>query len=344
MKPFLQLVILVAVVLGGIFVLGGSSDLSVTRDTLIPSLKNEPSSEPLTFVMTGDVMLGRNVRHLMQINGEGFPFTHVEPIFADADAVVVNLEGPITSLDAPDPRVSPEQPYPMRFAFDPVVANTLASAGITHVSLANNHAGDQGQQGRKDTRTSLEESNIKYFGETRTINPETHLRFAGHDVAFIGVDVTVAPLDIRSIKEEIGRVGTTTHVIAFMHWGDEYQLVHNATQESIAHALIDAGVDAVVGSHPHVVQDIEVYNGAPIFYSLGNFIFDQYWNADVESGLALRITHDDGGERYELIPIDGNHSQPKLMEEPERQAFLDALAGRSQAELGEGIRSGVIDL
>lgn len=314
------------------------SELPVLRDVI------EKPVEPFTFVMVGDVMLGRTVRNRMRASGNDLSFVNVAPIFAGADAVVVNLEGPITTLDAPDERVSPEQPYSMRFAFDPIAAQVLRTAGVTHVSLANNHAGDQGKQGREDTKIQLNDAGVEYFGAPWKLDVGTvaHVRPEGHDIALIGIDATIALPDMVELAREIESFGTSTHIVVMMHWGDEYQPVHNATQEAIAHALIDAGVDAVVGSHPHVIQDIEVYNGAPIFYSLGNFIFDQYWNADVRSGLALRITHDETGERYQLVPIDGNHAQPKLMEEPARQTLLDALALRSQAELAESIKAGLL--
>lgn len=345
MRSFFRFVIFCLLVFG-VLSFVSTSAISTPFQPAFLSERDEPFVEPFTFVMVGDVMLGRHVRKLMRANGEGFPFVNTAPLFDGADVVVVNLEGPITELDAPDARVSEEFPFSMRFAFDPVAASALADAGVTHVSLANNHAGDQGAQGRKDTRTHLEHAGIAYFGALGelAVGSVAHLRPTGHDITIIGLDATVAPLDISGVAREIASFGTSTHIVAFMHWGDEYQPIHNATQEAIAHALVDAGVDAVVGSHPHVVQDIEVYKGAPIFYSLGNFIFDQYWNDNVESGLALRIEHTKDGESYELIPVDGNHSQPTLMEEPARQAFLDALALRSQGELAESIRVGVIDI
>ncbi|MDQ5927735.1 MAG: hypothetical protein QG633_173 [Patescibacteria group bacterium] len=337
MKLFIRLVILCIFAFSIVFAIGRLGDHQISE---LPVLRNviEKPVEPFTFVMVGDVMLGRTVRNRMRASGNNLPFVNVGPIFTDADAVVVNLEGPITTLDAPDERVSPEQPYSMRFAFDPVVAEVLRDAGVTHVSLANNHAWDQGVQGYKDTRIQLEQNRVEYFG----FNDVAHLRPEGQNITLIGLDATMAPLDIIETSREIESFGTSTHIVVMMHWGDEYQPVHNAFQETIAHALIDAGVDAVIGSHPHVIQDIEVYNGAPIFYSLGNFIFDQYWNADVRSGLALRITHDETGERYQLVPIDGNHAQPKLMEEPARQALLDALAARSQPDLAESIKAGLL--
>jgi poly-gamma-glutamate synthesis protein (capsule biosynthesis protein) len=343
MKRFIRFCIVLFFAFSVIYTIDGLGNRSLPEIPILRDVIEKPL-EPFTFVMVGDVMLGRTVRNRMRVSGDDMPFVNVAPIFAGADAVVANLEGPITTLDAPDERVSPEQPYSMRFAFDPVAAQVLRDAGVTHVSLANNHVGDQGIQGKADTRENLTAMGVEYFGAPWKLDVGTvaHVRPEGHDVAFIGIDATIAPPNLTQLSREIESFGTSTHIVVMMHWGDEYQPVHNATQETVAHTLIDAGVDAVIGSHPHVVQDIEVYNGAPIFYSLGNFIFDQYWNADVRSGLALRITHDEMGERYQLVPIDGNHAQPKLMEEPARQALLDALAARSQSELAESIKAGLL--
>ncbi len=343
MRWFIRFAIILIFVVSVAFAVSNNGIPGVGEPS-IPHTITEESIKPFTFVVVGDVMLGRTIRDRMRASGDNLPFVNVAPIFADADAVVANLEGPITTLDAPDERVSPEQPYSMRFAFDPIAAQVLRNAGITHVSLANNHAGDQGIQGKEDTRANLTAAGVEYFGAPWKLDVGTvsHIRPEGHDSALIGIDATIAPPDLSELSREIASFGTSTHIIVMMHWGDEYQPVHNATQEEIAHTLIDAGVDAVIGSHPHVIQDIEVYKGAPIFYSLGNFVFDQYWNGDVRSGLALRITHDSSGQQYELLPIDSNHAQPKLMEEPERQMLLDALAARSQPELAESIRAGLL--
>lgn len=346
MKTFFELFIVFLIALGILFVF----DHFGQGDTL-PSKKGDmredvcrnsrdkvkPCPVPFTYMAVGDVMLGRNVRNLMRAHGDEYPFAFTAPLFENADAVVINLEGPITSLDAPDERVGPDQPYSMRFAFDVSSADALARAGVTHASLANNHAWDQGVQGNEDTKQQLERVGILYFDEEQNATTSSP-----HNIVFVGLDDTIAPVDIDAVTQTLASFDSGAHVVVFIHWGDEYELVHKARQEQLAHALVDAGVDAIIGGHPHVVQDIEVYNGAPIFYSLGNFIFDQYWERSVETGLALRITHSTDGVRYELIPIDGNHSQPKLMEGVERQAVLDALAERSQPDLESMIRDGAL--
>jgi poly-gamma-glutamate synthesis protein (capsule biosynthesis protein) len=106
--------------------------------------------------------------------------------------------------------------------------------------------------------------------------------------------------------------------------------------------LIDAKVDLVIAHHPHVVQEIEQYKNKLIFYSLGNFIFDQYFSKDVEESLAVRMTLSNDDAQFELIPIKGNHSQPIPMNEAEKQVFLKTLSARSTPALKAAIESGKI--
>jgi hypothetical protein len=117
--------------------------------------------------------------------------------------------------------------------------------------------------------------------------------------------------------------------IAYVHWGTEYELAHNAAQETLAHVLIDAGADAVIGHHPHVVQDVAFYKDKPIFYSLGNFIFDQYWDTDVQTGLGVRMTIDDGSIAYEAIPFTtaGSRVQPTIMQDADAHTLFTRIFG-----------------
>ena len=78
-------------------------------------------------------------------------------------------------------------------------------------------------------------------------------------------------------------------MVVFSHWGVEYSPASTDSMKSLAHQFIDAGADLVVGSHPHVIEPMEIYNGKRIYYSLGNFIFDQYFNEDVRNGLGVTV-------------------------------------------------------
>jgi poly-gamma-glutamate synthesis protein (capsule biosynthesis protein) len=98
--------------------------------------------------------------------------------------------------------------------------------------------------------------------------------------------------------------GTGRLVIVYTHWGVEYATTSSAYSHELAHSFIDAGADIVVGSHPHVMQERELYQGRYVYYSLGNFMFDQYWSDEVRRGLLLRVTLSPAGvSRVEEIPI-----------------------------------------
>jgi poly-gamma-glutamate synthesis protein (capsule biosynthesis protein) len=133
--------------------------------------------------------------------------------------------------------------------------------------------------------------------------------------------------------------------IAFIHWGDEYVRVHNAEQQALAHALVDHGIDAVIGHHPHVMQDVEKYGGVPIFYSLGNLVFDQYFSDDVQEGYMLSLSISKRDITYTLHPYESrtHRSSPRLMEGDTRTDVLYELLTKNYFT-EEEIQSGTFSL
>ena len=129
----------------------------------------------------------------------------------------------------------------------------------------------------------------------------------------------------------------------YVHWGDEYELVHNAKQRDLAEKLIAAGVDLIIGHHPHVVQDIEVIDGVPVLYSLGNFIFDQYFSTEVQIGYTVDLVLSSTSQKVNLVPHTAQaKTQPRLMTETEKIGFHEALAHRSDPTLTNAIKAGLI--
>lgn len=199
----------------------------------------------------------------------------------------------------------------MRFFFDPSVVEALTKIGFSHLSVANNHIFDQGRAGANDTFTNLTNAGIEAIGyrDGTTLGSIATTTLRGHDIAFIALDTTTTPHDLDDIEEELAPLGEDIFITSFLHWGNEYETVHSDEQEEFAHALIDRGVDLIIGAHPHVVQDIEEYNGARIYYSLGNFIFDQYWNESVRDGLMVLVTLDGDDTSFTDISITSDHSK-----------------------------------
>jgi poly-gamma-glutamate synthesis protein (capsule biosynthesis protein) len=126
------------------------------------------------------------------------------------------------------------------------------------------------------------------------------------------LDATLTRHDTQKLAEELALFSEDVFVVVFLHWGNEYETLHTKSQEDFAHFFIDSGVDLVVGAHPHVVQDVETYNGKRIYYSLGNFVFDQYWNEEVQTGLMVKVVLEGDSVTYEDITITSDHSQPYI--------------------------------
>ena len=133
-------------------------------------------------------------------------------------------------------------------------------------------------------------------------------------------------------------------LIIFMHWGQEYQFANSYSQQNLSHKMIDAGADLIIGCHPHVVQNIEIYKEKLVFYSLGNFILDQYFSEETQQGLAVKLEIYTEKLVFRLFPIQSHLSQPSLMEKEKADKFLEALSQRSSQELAGEIKAGTIEI
>jgi len=133
-------------------------------------------------------------------------------------------------------------------------------------------------------------------------------------------------------------------LIVSLHWGEEYKLINSLAQQKLAHQIIEAGADLIIGHHPHVVQNIEKYQGKLIFYSLGNFIFDQYFSPDTQQGLAVGLEIYPDRLFFRLFPLQINLSQPVLMKKNKASEFLIQLAKRSDDKLVDEIKDGIIKI
>ncbi|MDQ5954573.1 MAG: cap protein [Patescibacteria group bacterium] len=253
------------------------------------------------LIFGGDIMLDRGVKNSTMKNFGGdysLLFKNLE-IFKEADIVFANLEGPASDLGE-------DLGSLYSFRMDQSVVPALKGAGISILSVANNHVGDWGREAYEDTLDILKENEIYYTGGGKTsIEAEqpTIIEKNGIKVGYLGFsDVgpnwmaaseTIPGLLLANnprfaeiIKNASQQVD---HLIVSFHWGDEYQDIHNARQELLAHKAIDNGAKIVVGHHPHVAQDIEVYKNGYIIYSLGNLIFDQAFSEKVMQGLLIEI-------------------------------------------------------
>ena len=121
---------------------------------------------------------------------------------------------------------------------------------------------------------------------------------------------------LQAIQEEKAQ---GNFIIFFPHWGNEYEKKASDIQKEIARKVVQAGADIVIGAHPHVIQNVETHDSKPIFYSLGNFVFDQWFSEDVKYGLALLLTFSERNiESIELKPFYRARYHPKWLIGEER--------------------------
>lgn len=294
---------------------------------------------PTTISFAGDIMLDRGVEQMMNKNGLFYPFQKIEQALKESDIVVGNLEGPIAQ-DPPQFAATS-----MVFAFSSEAIEALHFSHFNLFSLANNHTSNIGQQALTETKELLEEADIDFVGDPIDCNQDPLLE--KDDIVFLAFNKTF-PLncsdnEIVDVVKEARNLNPERLMIVMFHWGNEYQLKSSTSQQELAHLIIDAGADLIIGHHPHVVQEIGEYKEKLIFYSLGNFIFDQYFSEETRQGLVVELEIWPDKLVYYLLPIQSELSQPFLMLEPEKQKFLRELANRSSASLSEKIELGVIE-
>lgn len=287
---------------------------------------------PGTAIFTGDIMLGRAVERIMNRTDDSYPFLRIENIISHADVAVGNFEASI-------PEIHTETPD---FGFQLSVRSDYVSAikkhGFDIVGIANNHAFDFGMSGLTHMRSVLEENELTVFGDPNEVNESSTavVSLGSSKLGILAVHAVYKDLDIPEIKKQIQNLDAKSNlVLVYIHWGTEYETLHTKEQERMAHALIDAGADGVIGHHPHVVEDIEVYNGKPIFYSLGNLIFDQYFSEEVERGLLVEVSILPDTVVFTPIPVSSikSRSQPSLFPVDEQNAVLTELFMRSTSTL-----------
>ncbi|MFA6405071.1 MAG: CapA family protein [Candidatus Paceibacterota bacterium] len=263
----------------------------------IDSKKENYSADNVIKVMIGgDVMLDRGIRLLGNKYGYDSLFANIAPLFKRADIVAINLEGPITSTSSqtllPDGKTTDS----FTFTFAREVATTLSNAGITIVSLANNHSDNFGMNGIEETRENLDNVGIKYFGNpwNSTSNEEIMCK-KEICIAFVGYNSFRSGFD-RIVSRVKTLIEQDNFVIVMPHWGEEYSPSPTDKMKLEAKELVDAGAKVIVGSHSHIIGENEWLGDVPVYYSLGNLLFDQYFSPETMKGMVVElfIANNDG--------------------------------------------------
>ena len=240
----------------------------------------------------GDTMLGGQAQPLLDRHGYDYPLAGIRHLWDDAHLVVANHEAPLTSHPEPAAKVDTGSKR-YWYKAHPSSAHTLAEHGIRVVSLANNHVSDFGAQGVLDTMASLDAAGIAHCGagssDTEARRPAI-AQVNGLRVGFLSVmqryDMYVADdvyarrgrpgparLRMSRLGPDIARLRSQVDLcVVLVHWGRNYRDI-TSLQQRLSEQITAAGPDLVVGHHPHIAQRVEVRNGVPVLYSLGNAAF-----------------------------------------------------------------------
>jgi poly-gamma-glutamate synthesis protein (capsule biosynthesis protein) len=297
-----------------------------------------PEGREYSLLFTGDVMLSRAVGSRMEAQKDwSLPFHLIAESLRNADLRYCNLECPVSDRGR-------NLHHLYSFRADPRAIEGLKAAGFTVVSQANNHTYDWGPEALLDSLERLRAAGIHPVGAGQNFLAAHYpllINVGGLRVAFLayvdidpkeataGVDRPgVAWLDPAQALADIRFVRPLADLLVVCpHWGMEYAMKPTRDQVELAHQMIDAGADMIVGSHPHVVQPLENYHDHWIAYSLGNFVFDQQDSA-THRGLMLRVTVRDkrilevlplalkinSSFQAELAPVDNRSPRPLLAE------------------------------
>jgi poly-gamma-glutamate synthesis protein (capsule biosynthesis protein) len=329
----------------------GETTLLVTKtqktETLrVPILAEYTSAEKPSdsLIFTGDILLARNIEFLMRSYGSDYPYLGID--FSDLSmrpAVVGNFESSIPAAHVPTPSGS------MTFSVDEQHIRSLKEAGFSHLSLANNHTFDYQTIGLESTQSVLSNNQLVSFGHPKEFDTASveFIEVNNKTIAIIAAHALEYLPNYTQLKEVFSYASFRSDMqIVYVHWGTEYVHNSNLRQKELAERFVDVGADLVVGHHPHVVQNIELINNVPVFYSLGNYIFDQYDTRATQEGLILHLEFVDTETEVTLIPVTSENSlsQPHFMKPKQHADFLTQLANISDIALQASIITGQIRL
>ena len=307
-------------------------------DTHMQDTPKEPEadSSPVTLLFTGDVLLSDYVLDNYNRSGiDGVLSPELLSELRDADITVINHEFPFSTrgVQAPDKQFT--------FRVDPKYVSALTDMGVDIAGLANNHVLDYGPDALADTFATLDHAGIEYMGAgddlarasaliTKEVGGKTFGFLAASRVipvvswdaqnASPGVFTTYDPT--RLVEAVKTARGSCDFLTVFVHWGIEREEYPQDYQVTMAQQYIDAGADLVIGSHPHVLQGVTYYKDKPVFYSLGNFIFNQ----NIPKTAVVKVTIDgDKAPVIQLIAAAASGAKTSVCESSQKTIVFDYL-------------------
>jgi poly-gamma-glutamate synthesis protein (capsule biosynthesis protein) len=276
-----------------------------------------------SILFVGDILLANEAERHIHDRCLDYPFWKIKEELLKYDFIFANMESPITERGVP----VTDKPYTFRVR--PGDAVCLKDLKIDAVSIANNHLMDYNHEGMVDTIATLDRLNIKHAGGGRNLAEARRpvlLKNGGTGIVILAYcnrppadyyaaadRPGIAPIDMRIISDDIAAYKLRDNIVVVsLHWGIEQTSRPQGSQVALAHQIIDAGADAVVGHHPHWPQGIEIYRNRPVIYSLGNFI-NGYINPVEQDNIAVALYY--AGPRLEkmkVIPLAGRNRQTRF--------------------------------
>ena len=299
-----------------------------------PLVIAQPSQSSIVMRFGGDCLLAAHYEAAAG-NDLGRAFEGFDAL-KSADIAMVNLECPVTTRGQKIPK-------PFNFRMNPRYIEALLDAGIDIVNIANNHIFDYGKEGLYDTISYLDSAGIRHVGSGRTKQEAQQpviFTIDGKRIGFLGYygggeaptatksgpgvarrDIGLIASQIRTLKT----VDSVDFVVVNLHWGTEKAEFPDASERVFAHQVIDAGADALIGHHPHVLQGIERYKAGVIVYSLGNFIFGGNNRSTYDTGLfEIRLAGD--SVEYGFIPVGVRAWNATLLSGGEATRVIDLVS------------------
>ncbi|SEL04367.1 poly-gamma-glutamate synthesis protein (capsule biosynthesis protein) [Pseudobutyrivibrio ruminis] len=290
----------------------------------------EPTTEDLTtsIVFTGDVELSEYVQSNYDSQGiDGVASAEIQSLLNDATYTMINNEFCYSERG----QQAPDKQY--TFRVNPTYVTILNDLGVDIAGLANNHVLDYGQDALTDTFTTLSDAGIEYTGAGNSLEEASKLIVKtdakGRTYGFLAASHVIPVGSWNVLNSQPGEFcfydetdllnaiseadSQVDYLFVMVHWGVEHTTELEDYQANDGHKMIDAGADAVIGMHSHCLQPVEYYNGKPIFYSLGNFIFNQTIKSG--GGGAVQFTIDENDAiSYRIVPISASNAVTSIDE------------------------------
>ena len=331
-----KLIIALVAILVVLLIIAASATFLTNNGQIQPAQAKGNAS----IAVTGDIMFARNMAGVLSMDKS--PFAGVSNVSSNVDLLIINFENAATNSEN-----AVKGDVPLKC--DPSYVPLAKANNNTIATLANNHVCDYGIDGMHDTIKYLNDAGITTVGagdneddahkavskdingrNITVLNYMDSNNFAEYSYEALpyanGSSPGYSAYDSADAQKQISdaRGNGSDFVVAYLHFGNEYSTSPNEDQLKIAHELVDYGADIVIGSHPHVTQGVEMYKGKPIFYSLGNCVFDMSGNG-VENAYILKIDLVNNTGKCTVYPIYISNYLPQFMGEDEGNSLLNGL-------------------